>query len=236
MHTLQNKTYKKTLKKLEKLVEGLKLGNAEALHTQIFVCLRVLLTRIHISNLAPIWPLIITETIRTFEIGQDKSLLLAVSKFIDTALILLPQHFQLFKWSFVQETHATNPPTPRHQNRLSKPSSATDVVGIGSQGTGVTFIPQLQLFSQRLQEENTKNRSEHVTSSEHISLKSPRIEQAMRGDKLESVEMSIAHEIGKLQFYSFFLVFLFFFCELKFRNHPKKIENLYSHFGGIDCI
>ena len=70
---------------LEKLVDALKMPDAvkcylrlfhdlcatlcqflvqDILHAQIFQCLRVLLTRVDVSNLSTVWPLIITETIR----------------------------------------------------------------------------------------------------------------------------------------------------------------------------
>ena len=120
---------------LEKLVEALKSPDAPELHIQVFACLRVLLTRVDVTNLSAIWPLIITQTIRVFETQMtNKDLLLAVCKFIDTALVLLPHHFQLFKWLYVQ--NETIPQT----------TSSND----STLNQFTIFLPQLQLLSNKI--------------------------------------------------------------------------------------
>lgn len=130
---------------LEKLVESLKIPSATRLYSQVFVCLRVLLTRIDVQNLSPIWPLIITETIRAFETSSDKELLLSVCKFVDTALILLPQTFQLFKWSFIQNESVAE--------LLRKHSGK----GGNNQPTvNAVFVPHLQLLAKRLERQRKK--------------------------------------------------------------------------------
>merc|ERR1711933_297410 len=64
--------------------------------------------------------------------GTDKELLLAVCKFVDTALILLPQTFQIFKWSFIRVQNFSN-------GMQSEPPSP--------------FIPHLQLLAKRLEQQ-----------------------------------------------------------------------------------
>eukprot|EP01083_Nonionella_stella_P181918 653113_1 len=133
---------------LEKLVEALKISNASILYCQVFVCLRVLLTRIDVTNLSPIWPLIITKTIEFFETSSDKELLLSVCKFVDTALILLPQTFQLFKWSFIQDSNT--------QKLLRRHSSSSTCATENQNNNGsadTVFIPHLQLLAKRLEQE-----------------------------------------------------------------------------------
>lgn len=145
---------------LEKLVESFKIPNATRLYSQVFVCLRVLLTRIDVTNLSPIWPLIITETIRAFETSSDKELLLSVCKFVDTALILLPQTFQLFKWSFIQDSsvtellrrHSVSAMAPQKNRDQRAPQAAS------GGGGGIVFVPHLQLLAKRLEHQRKKAR------------------------------------------------------------------------------
>jgi len=122
-----------------KLVESLKVPRAARLYSQVFVALRVLLTRINVANLSPIWPLIITETIRAFERSSDKELLLSVCKFVDTALILLPQTFQLFKWSFIADHDAAAAVQPEDRHSV--------------------FVPHLQTLAARLEHEVQRKRA-----------------------------------------------------------------------------
>ena len=74
--------------------------------------------------------------------ADNKDLLLSVCKFIDTALILLPQHLQLFKWLFVQDAAANQIP-----RNLATKSTALNT----------TFVPQLQVLAQRLNAIIAKN-------------------------------------------------------------------------------
>lgn len=128
-------------------MESLKIPNATRLYSQVFVCLRVLLTRIDVTNLSPIWPLIITETIRAFEKSSDGELLLSVCKFVDTALILLPQTFQLFKWSFIQDSSVTEL-LRKHSASLMDPVKREHSNG---GGVNAVFVPHLQLLAKRLE-------------------------------------------------------------------------------------
>merc|ERR1712129_638068 len=72
---------------------------------------------------------------------MGKELLLSVCKFVDTALLLLPQTFQLFKWSFIQ--------VPDASNKLC------------------TFEPHLKLLTNRLERQRkNENEKEEETKEE----------------------------------------------------------------------
>jgi len=103
---------------LERLVECFKIANAPALHTQVFTCMRLLLARVSSEHLNALWPFVLMELIRVLQSASDRNssagagsaagvdtaelqLVLAACKFIDTALVLLPSHFHLYRWMFV---------------------------------------------------------------------------------------------------------------------------------------
>ena len=97
--------------------------SVHALHAQVFLCLRVLLTRVSPEHLASIWPILLMELIRIFShsknglTGASKSsdtssgslsptsatLLSQACKFLDTALVLVPAQFALYAWMFVRD-------------------------------------------------------------------------------------------------------------------------------------
>lgn len=181
---------------LEKLVESLKIPNATRLYSQVFVCLRVLLTRIDVTNLSPIWPLIITETIRAFETSSDKELLLSVCKFVDTALILLPQTFQLFKWSFIQDSSVTE---------LLRKHSASAMANQRSQvnqhaapgGGGMVFVPHLQLLAKRLERQRKKARKKSQRRQSRSPSKSKAREQEEERKREDVPKDEVAEEERK---------------------------------------
>merc|ERR1712130_259482 len=87
---------------------------------------------------------------------------------IDTALILLPQTFQLFKWSFIQDS-STKELLRRHSSCDSSKHSNYDSLSnlISSQspnggGTAV-FIPHLQLLAKRLEAERKQKQKDKKT-------------------------------------------------------------------------
>jgi len=100
---------------LEKMVESLKLNPSTSsnnvLVTNILFCLRILITRVSPMNLSPIWPMVITELLKIFsnletlnEAKGETLVVMEAVKFIDFALVALPQEFHLFKWMFCTQT------------------------------------------------------------------------------------------------------------------------------------
>lgn len=51
----------------EKIVELLKLDHGEMVHTEIFLCLRIILMRFSQKHLMNFWPVLITELVRILE-------------------------------------------------------------------------------------------------------------------------------------------------------------------------
>ncbi|KAG8740013.1 hypothetical protein FRC10_004853 [Ceratobasidium sp. 414] len=98
----------------EKLVELLRWTSTEpVIHSEIYLCVRVLLCRLSPHNMSSFWPVILTELIRLFtsalvEPPQDSSdelqLLLAACKCVDLMLVLQTPEFQIHQWMFVTDT------------------------------------------------------------------------------------------------------------------------------------
>ncbi|KAG9078206.1 hypothetical protein FS749_009829 [Ceratobasidium sp. UAMH 11750] len=98
----------------EKLVELFRWTSTEpVIHSEIYLCVRVLLCRLSPHNLSSFWPVILTELIRLFtsalvEPPQDNSdelqLLLAACKCVDLMLVLQTPEFQIHQWMFVTDT------------------------------------------------------------------------------------------------------------------------------------
>lgn len=88
----------------EKIVESLKLcNNADALVSQVFFFLRVLLTRMSPGNLRALWPMIVTELISVLRRPKrvDPIVLMEAVKLIDFAMVSLPEEFQMYKWMYL---------------------------------------------------------------------------------------------------------------------------------------
>ncbi|KAG8769969.1 hypothetical protein FRC12_004614 [Ceratobasidium sp. 428] len=98
----------------EKLVELLRWSSAEPIiHSEIYLCVRVLLCRLSPHNMSSFWPVILTEMIRLFtsalveppqEDSDELQLLLAASKCVDLMLVLQTPEFQIHQWMFVTDT------------------------------------------------------------------------------------------------------------------------------------
>eukprot|EP01133_Synstelium_polycarpum_P019050 gene19050-22806_t len=98
----------------EKIVESLKIPNANVLHLQVFMCLRVLLLRITHENLRSFWPIILTELIDILSHAENSELVLASCKFLDLALTIPPvtEQFSLFEWVFIKDCFLEHQETP----------------------------------------------------------------------------------------------------------------------------
>lgn len=98
----------------EKLVELLRWSSAEPIiHSEVYLCVRVLLCRLSPHNLSSFWPVILTELIRLFtsalveppaDGSDDLHLLLAACKCVDLMLTLQTSEFQIHQWMFVTDT------------------------------------------------------------------------------------------------------------------------------------
>ncbi|CAE7181510.1 unnamed protein product [Rhizoctonia solani] len=98
----------------EKLVELLRSTSAEPIvHSEVLLCVRILLCRLSPHNLSSFWPVIVTELIRIFATalvdspadGSDELLLLlAACKCVDLMLVLQTPEFQIHQWMFVTDT------------------------------------------------------------------------------------------------------------------------------------
>lgn len=105
----------------EKLVEILRNHVVSPrVHSEVYLCLRVLMCRISPQHLAQIWPVILTELLRVFESVMDElpedgsdevTLVLAACKFLDLLLVIQSEDFQVHQWIFVTDTtDAAYPP------------------------------------------------------------------------------------------------------------------------------
>ncbi|KIR58136.1 hypothetical protein I314_06101 [Cryptococcus bacillisporus CA1873] len=105
----------------ERLVEMLRSGNVSArVHSEVYLCLRVLMCRISPQHLTNFWPVILAELLRIFEqtleeLPEDGSeellLILAACKFLDLLLVIQSEDFQIHQWMFVTDTtDAAYPP------------------------------------------------------------------------------------------------------------------------------
>ncbi|EAL17745.1 hypothetical protein CNBL2580 [Cryptococcus deneoformans B-3501A] len=105
----------------ERLVEMLRSGNVSArVHSEVYLCLRVLMCRISPQHLTNFWPVILAELLRIFERTLDEPpedeseellLVLAACKFLDLLLVIQSEDFQIHQWMFVTDTtDAAYPP------------------------------------------------------------------------------------------------------------------------------
>ena len=62
------------------------------------------MVRVSAEHLSSVWPILLMESIRVIEAPQLLQLLLAVCKFIDQALVLMPSLFHLWQWMFIDTT------------------------------------------------------------------------------------------------------------------------------------
>ncbi|WVF67091.1 hypothetical protein IAT40_001836 [Kwoniella sp. CBS 6097] len=105
----------------ERLVEMLRSAAVSPkVHSEVYLCLRVLMCRISPQHLTNFWPVILAELLRIFESTMDDppddgseslQLILAACKFLDLLLVLQSEDFQVHQWMFVTDTtDAVYPP------------------------------------------------------------------------------------------------------------------------------
>uniref|UniRef100_A0AAX7UQQ5 Dopey N-terminal domain-containing protein n=1 Tax=Astatotilapia calliptera TaxID=8154 RepID=A0AAX7UQQ5_ASTCA len=110
----------------ERLTETLRMNPSPAVSAQMFLMFRVFLLRISTQHLTSLWPIMVTELIRTFtrlekalQVDKDNSkngqvnfsqaeldMYLSACKFLDTSLAFPPERiplFQMYRWAFVPE-------------------------------------------------------------------------------------------------------------------------------------
>ncbi|KAK4687443.1 hypothetical protein P7C73_g2673, partial [Tremellales sp. Uapishka_1] len=119
----------------EKLVEILRTNVVSPkVHSEVYLCLRVLTCRISPQHLTNFWPVILTELLRVFEATMDEppadgseqlQLVLAACKFLDLLLVIQSEDFQIHQWMFVTDTtdaiYPSEPHTPEAiMDRLSE--------------------------------------------------------------------------------------------------------------------
>ncbi|OCF74855.1 hypothetical protein I204_03697 [Kwoniella mangroviensis CBS 8886] len=98
----------------ERLVEMLRSSQlSPRVHSEVYLCLRVLMCRISPQHLTNFWPVILTELLRIFELTMDDppedgsealQLVLAACKFLDLLLVIQSEDFQVHQWMFVTDT------------------------------------------------------------------------------------------------------------------------------------
>ncbi|KDQ15544.1 hypothetical protein BOTBODRAFT_65254 [Botryobasidium botryosum FD-172 SS1] len=98
----------------EKLVDILRTTVvAPSVHSEAYLCMRVLLLRLSPQNLSSFWPVILNEMLRVFEQiivsppadgSEDLPLILSACKLLDLLLVLRTEEFQVHQWMFVTDT------------------------------------------------------------------------------------------------------------------------------------
>jgi len=97
----------------EKLVEILRSGLSSIVIGELYLCMRVIITRFSPHNLSGLWPVVITNMLSTLEFAlqsphsQDEEflcLLLSICKFIDLAVTLQTPELQMYQWMFITDT------------------------------------------------------------------------------------------------------------------------------------
>ncbi|ORX62705.1 hypothetical protein DM01DRAFT_1314259 [Hesseltinella vesiculosa] len=96
----------------EKLVDLLKLDHGEAVHVDIYLCLRILLLRFSQKHLVNFWPVLISELMRLFssyltslqDRPEEATIALAGCKFLDLVCTLELDSFQVYQWMFICDT------------------------------------------------------------------------------------------------------------------------------------
>src|SRR5690606_22893391 len=65
--------------------------------------LRILITRVSPEQLNIVWPMLVTELMQIFNNyeKENPNVLLEAAKVVDTACVVLPDSFQIFKWMFI---------------------------------------------------------------------------------------------------------------------------------------
>ncbi|WWD16667.1 hypothetical protein CI109_101097 [Kwoniella shandongensis] len=108
----------------ERLVEMLRSSAVSPrVHSEVYLCLRVLMCRISPQHLTNFWPVILGELLRIFELTMDDppedgseqlQLVLAACKFLDLLLVIQSEDFQIHQWMFVTDTTDAAYPPEEH--------------------------------------------------------------------------------------------------------------------------
>ncbi|KAG6336234.1 hypothetical protein ID866_2853 [Astraeus odoratus] len=97
----------------EKLVDILRNVQSPVVQSEVYLCIRVLLSRLSPHNLTSFWPVILTELYRIFEQiivavpgdgSEELPLILSASKCLDLLLTLQTEEFQIHQWIFITDT------------------------------------------------------------------------------------------------------------------------------------
>ncbi|KAK7063885.1 dopey-N domain-containing protein [Favolaschia claudopus] len=97
----------------EKLVDILRNVTAPIVQSEVYLCIRVLLSRLSQHNLTSFWPVLLTELYRIFEQlmtslpadgSEDLQSVLSASKCLDLLLTLQSEEFQIHQWIFITDT------------------------------------------------------------------------------------------------------------------------------------
>ncbi|KAI8359989.1 Dopey, N-terminal-domain-containing protein [Blakeslea trispora] len=100
----------------EKIVELLKLEHSEMVHTEIYLCLRVILVRFSQKHLSNFWPVLVTELMRLYHSFlnhdfqdrlEEAQIALAGCKYLDLLCTLELDAFQIYQWIFIRDTVET---------------------------------------------------------------------------------------------------------------------------------
>ncbi|CAE6451535.1 unnamed protein product [Rhizoctonia solani] len=136
----------------EKLVELLRWTSAEPIvHSEVLLCVRILLCRLSPHNLSSFWPVVLTELIRIFASalvdppadGSDELLLLLAScKCVDLMLVLQTPEFQIHQWMFVTDT----------LDAVYRPDAWTPVSLMDQLAEVVGSLPKLEQSTTSMQE------------------------------------------------------------------------------------
>ncbi|WWC68766.1 uncharacterized protein I206_102700 [Kwoniella pini CBS 10737] len=128
----------------EKLVEMIRSTQVSPrVHSEVYLCLRVLMCRISPQHLTNFWPVILSELLRIFERtmddppddgSEDLQLVLAACKFLDILLVIQSEDFQVHQWMFVTDTTDAVDPNDDHS-----PEAIMDCLSnILSEGSNIT--------------------------------------------------------------------------------------------------
>nr|ODN87338.1 hypothetical protein L203_03611 [Cryptococcus depauperatus CBS 7841] len=140
----------------ERLVEMLKSTNMSArVHSEVYLCLRVLMCRISPQHLVNLWPVILSELFWIFEQtiddppvdGSEKlHLLLAACKFLDLLLVLQSEDFQIHQWMFVTDTTDVEHPPKEYESETIMDQMADLLSELSTKKEDSDLIPQQSLI------------------------------------------------------------------------------------------
>ncbi|KAJ3070565.1 hypothetical protein HDU98_006459 [Podochytrium sp. JEL0797] len=126
----------------EKLVEILK-GPAGPIHSEAYLCLRILMCRMTAHHLANLWPIVLTELIQIFGVylrdhgtKDDLQVFLSCCKLLELLLLLGTEEFQWHQWIFISEMVDFGSPSPVDGDvaemavALQQPTSLVDKLSV----------------------------------------------------------------------------------------------------------